>query len=59
MLLIVQGLCANLAPSPRPFGLFAVADGLHGPQGKSMVGHDEANLAGGEGNVSAIVVGIQ
>src|SRR5205823_13407554 len=33
MLLIVQGLCANLAPPPRPFGLLAVADGKRGPQG--------------------------
>ena len=45
MLLIVQGLCANLAPPPRPFGLFAVADGLRGPQGKSAVGHEASRLA--------------
>lgn len=45
MLLIVQGLCANLAPPPRPFGLFAVADGLRGPQGKSVAGHEASRLA--------------
>ena len=45
MLLIVQGLCANLAPPPRPFGLFAVADGLRGPQGKSTGGHEASRLA--------------
>src|SRR5438128_1490729 len=45
MLLIVQGLCANLAPPPRPFGLFAVADGLRGPQGKSAGGHEASRLA--------------
>src|SRR3989440_8692629 len=44
MLLIVQGLCANLAPPPRPFGLFAVADGLRGPQGKSAGGHEASRL---------------
>lgn len=44
MLLIVQGLCVNLAP-PRPFGLFAVADGLRGPQGKSAGGHEASRLA--------------
>jgi predicted amidophosphoribosyltransferase len=27
MLLVVQGLCVNLAPPPRPFSLLAVADG--------------------------------
>ena len=32
MLLIAQGLGVNLAPPPHPFGLFAVADGLHGQQ---------------------------
>ena len=45
MLLIVQGLCANLAPPPRPFGLFAVADGKRGPQGKSVTGHEASRLA--------------
>jgi serine/threonine protein kinase len=45
MLLSVQGLCANLAPPPRPFGLFAVADGLRGPQGKSVAGHEASRLA--------------
>ncbi|MGH2494938.1 MAG: protein kinase domain-containing protein [Ktedonobacteraceae bacterium] len=44
MLLIAQGLCANLAPPPRPFGLFAVADGLRGPQGKSAGGHEASRL---------------
>jgi serine/threonine protein kinase len=45
MLLIVQGLCANLTPPPRPFGLFAVADGLRGPQGKSAGGYEASRLA--------------
>ena len=45
MLLIVQGLCTNLAPPPRPFGLFAVADGLRGPQGKTAGGHEASRLA--------------
>ena len=45
MLLVVQGLCANLAPPPRPFGLFAVADGLRGSQGKSAGGHEASRLA--------------
>lgn len=45
MLLIVQGLCANLAPPPRPFGLFAVADGLRGQHGKSTGGHEASRLA--------------
>lgn len=44
MLLIVQGLCANLTPPPRPFGLFAVADGLRGPEGKSAGGHEASRL---------------
>src|SRR5579883_1919397 len=44
MLLIVQGLCANLTPPPRPFGLFAVADGLRGPLGKSAGGHEASRL---------------
>jgi len=44
MLLVVQGLCISLAP-PRPFGLFAVADGLRGPQGKSAGGHEASRLA--------------
>lgn len=45
MLLIVQGLCANLTPPPRPFGLFAVADGMRDPQGKSAGGHEASRLA--------------
>ena len=45
MLLVVQGLCANLAPPPRPFGLFAVADGLRGEHGKSTGGHEASRLA--------------
>ena len=44
MLLIVQGLCVNLAP-PRPFSLFAIADGLRGPQGKSAGGYEASRLA--------------
>jgi serine/threonine protein kinase len=44
MLLVIQGLCVNLAP-PRPFGLFAVADGLRGPQGKAAGGHEASRLA--------------
>jgi serine/threonine protein kinase len=45
MLLIVQGLCNTLQPPPRPFSLFAVADGreqvpsLQGLQGKAAGGH--------------------
>jgi serine/threonine protein phosphatase PrpC len=31
-------------PPPRPFGLFAVADGLRGPQGKSAGGHEASRL---------------
>ncbi|MEO7021254.1 MAG: protein kinase [Ktedonobacteraceae bacterium] len=45
MLLIVQGLCANLTPPPRPFGLFAVADGMRDPQGKSAGGYEASRLA--------------
>jgi serine/threonine protein kinase len=45
MVLIVQGLCSTLAPPPRPFGLFAVADGLRGPQGKAAGGHEASRLA--------------
>ncbi len=45
MLLIVQGLCANLTPPPRPFGLFAVADGMRDPQGKAAGGHEASRLA--------------
>ena len=45
MLLVVQGLCANLAPPPRPFGLFAVADGLRGENGRSAGGHEASRLA--------------
>lgn len=47
MLLVVQGLCMNLAPPPRPFGLFAVADGLRGlrgSHGKSAGGHEASHL---------------
>jgi serine/threonine protein kinase len=44
MLLIVQGLCVTLMP-PRPFNLFAVADGLLGPLGKSAGGHEASSLA--------------
>jgi serine/threonine protein kinase len=36
MLLVIQGLCINLVPPPRPFSLFAIADGLRGPEGKSI-----------------------
>lgn len=45
MLLIIQGLCANLTPPPRPFGLFAVADGLRDQLGKSAGGHEASRLA--------------
>ncbi|HEY4389310.1 MAG TPA: protein kinase [Ktedonobacteraceae bacterium] len=45
MILIVQGLCNTLATPPRPFGLFAVADGLRGPQGKAAGGHEASRLA--------------
>ncbi len=45
MLLIVQGLCVTLPPPPHPFGLFAVADGLQGTQGKSAGGHEASHLA--------------
>jgi serine/threonine protein kinase len=45
MLLVVQGLCVTLAPPPRPFSLFAVADGLRGAQGKSTGGHEASRLA--------------
>src|SRR5205807_9685808 len=44
MLLIAQGLCVSLTP-PRPFGLFAVADGLLGSQGKSAGGYKASRLA--------------
>lgn len=44
MLLVVQGLCANLAPPPRPYGLFAVADGLR-RSGKTAIGHEASRLA--------------
>lgn len=44
MLMIVQGLCANLTPPPRPFGLFAVADGLR-QQEQSACGHEASRLA--------------
>lgn len=45
MLLVVQGLCVTLAPPPRPFSLFAVADGLRGVQGKSAGGYEASRLA--------------
>ena len=45
VLLIVQGLCVNLAPPPHPFGLFAVADGLRSPRGKPAGGHEASRLA--------------
>jgi eukaryotic-like serine/threonine-protein kinase len=45
MLLIVHGLCINLAPPPHPFGLFAVADGLRGPYNKNTGGHEASKLA--------------
>lgn len=45
MLSIVQGLCANLAPPARTFGLFAVADGLRGQHGKTTGGHEASRLA--------------
>ncbi|GAC1359109.1 MAG: hypothetical protein NVS2B12_28620 [Ktedonobacteraceae bacterium] len=45
MLLIVQGLCVTLPLPPRPFGLFAVADGLRGTHGKSAGGHEASRLA--------------
>lgn len=44
MLFIAQGLCAAFAP-PRPFSLFAVADGLLGAQGKPAGGHKASRLA--------------
>lgn len=45
MLLVVQGLPTNLPPPPRPFGLFAVADGVRGPQGTNAGGHEASRLA--------------
>jgi serine/threonine protein kinase len=44
MLLIAQGLCVAFVP-PRPFSLFAVADGLLGAQGKPAGGHKASHLA--------------
>ena len=44
-LLIVQGVSLSLPPPPRSFGLFAIADGLRGPQGRSAGGHDASTLA--------------
>ncbi|GHO84548.1 hypothetical protein KSZ_25540 [Dictyobacter formicarum] len=44
-LLVVQGLCINLTPPPRPFGLFAVADGLRGAKGIQTKGHEASRLA--------------
>jgi serine/threonine protein kinase len=45
MVLIVQGLCNTLSAPPRPFGFFAIADGLRGPQGSSAGGHEASRLA--------------
>ena len=45
MLLVIQGLCISLNQPPHPFGLFAIADGLRGPQGKSAGGHEASRLA--------------
>ncbi|GAC1350530.1 MAG: hypothetical protein NVSMB27_33890 [Ktedonobacteraceae bacterium] len=45
MLLIVQGICVNLSSSPCPFSIFAVADGLRSPHGKSAGGHEASRLA--------------
>ncbi|HLI09752.1 MAG TPA: protein kinase [Ktedonobacteraceae bacterium] len=44
MLLVAQGLCSNLTPPPRPYGLFAVADGLR-RTGKTASGHEASRLA--------------
>jgi serine/threonine protein kinase len=44
-LLIVQGISLSLPPPPRSFGLFAIADGLRGPQGRSAGGHEASVLA--------------
>jgi serine/threonine protein kinase len=43
-LLIVQGVSLSLPPPPRAFGLFALADGLRGPQGRDAGGHDASAL---------------
>jgi len=43
-LLIVHGLCTNLVPPPRPFSLFAIADGLRGAEGKASGGRDASQL---------------
>lgn len=45
MLLVSQGLCVNLAPPPRPFGLFAVADGLRGKHDTKVGGYEASHLA--------------
>ncbi|WP_069801939.1 protein kinase domain-containing protein [Thermogemmatispora onikobensis] len=45
MLLVVQGLGLGLGLPPRPFGLFGVADGLRGPEGRSIGGHEASHLA--------------
>ena len=45
MLLVIQGLCVTLAPPPRPFSIFGVADGLRGIQGKPAGGHEASRLA--------------
>jgi serine/threonine protein kinase len=44
MLLIVQGLCSNLGPPAHPFGLFAVADGLHVRPGQPAKSHEASRL---------------
>lgn len=44
VLLVVQGLCVTLLP-PRPFSLFAVADGLRGHHGDAAGGLDASRLA--------------
>ncbi|MBE3560187.1 MAG: protein kinase [Ktedonobacteraceae bacterium] len=44
MLLILQGLCVSFLP-PRPFSLLAVADGLRGPEGRTVGGHEASRLA--------------
>lgn len=44
-LLVVQGLCVNLALPPRPFSLFAVADGLKNSEGATDKGQEASKLA--------------
>jgi serine/threonine protein phosphatase PrpC len=45
MLLVARGLCGTLTPPPRPYGLFAVADGLRRSSGKAATGHEASRLA--------------